>query len=84
MASTISRPKNKCQIWVTNDARLPGIAKKKCQTLVKNGATLLGIAIGIGQTQPKFHTTPVDGTKAKKPLKGQAPFEITVKDVRVL
>ena len=31
-----------------------------------------------------FHTTPIDGKKAKKPLKGQAPFEVTVKDHRVL
>ena len=60
------------------------MAKKKCQILVKNGARFPGIAIGIGQTHPKFHTTPIDGTKAKKPLEGQAPFEITVKDVRVL
>ena len=31
-----------------------------------------------------FHTTPIDGQKAKKPLKGQAPFEVTVKDATVL
>ena len=31
-----------------------------------------------------FHTTPIDGKKAKTPLKGQAPFEVTVKDATVL
>ena len=59
-------------------------AKKKCQILVKNGARFLGIAIGIGQTHPKFHTTPIDGTKTKKPLEEQAPFVITVKDISLL
>ena len=59
-------------------------AKKECQILVKNGAIFPSIAIGIGQTHPKFLTTPIDGKEEKKTHEVQAPFEITVKDVRVL
>lgn len=56
---------------------------KENQILISNGSKLPGFAIGMGHTNPKYHTVSIDATKAKKSQERPAPFEIFANDVKV-
>ena len=56
---------------------------KENQILISNGSKFPGFAIGMGHTNPKYHTVSIDATKGKKSQKRPAPFEIFAKDVKV-
>ena len=82
-------PKLDCQFMALQhriqqtDSQYEIEVNKENQILISNGSKFPGFAIGMGHTNPKYHTVSIDATKGKKSQKRPAPFEIFAKDVKV-